>query len=210
MSKIYTPLDIFGSGEFSFLRGKYTQKAWAYVRRGDNILIGTRATYGARSQLTVPGGDKHSRESYLKTAMRETWEETGLKTRAALVDFPKTNAHVVVKPRDNLVAILVPVYGIPEIWICYRDGFRRNLHVTKSLVPANSDKPRGDLDEDLFDPKFEDLRKVLREREKFRPNTQILLEVLDSETNGVSIARRGDVLVENSPEVYRYLQATSY
>ena len=211
----YTVVDVFRSGEFAGLaEGRYAPIARAYVER--NSLGGTEFLIGKKhstdplkdGRLTIPGGHIKRGEGYREAAIREALEEAGVQAVARSSSrFSHKVGDVIIKPRDDVTGVVVPVFGCnPAFWIYYKVSGKRYFCNLIDLKPVEGSTFEENPNSDLREPRFISHREAFNKKGEFSPGTQLLLELIESELNGNDIIGPHDIVVARDAALYKHLQ----
>ena len=177
---------------FGFLEEgkKYSQIGWAYVTKGNSVLSSIRmkkTDEKRQGQLTLPSGHRKKFESPLRTARRETYEETGIYT------FPGWGKNKlrglyeksILLPNEKVVTIMQPD---GRVWFNYRDsGKRYTGFLIGGLVPLTRPVER---ESDNLDPKYVPIE-MFMDGDDFLPSHQVYAELIGVKDFGKNLRSKG-------------------
>lgn len=184
----------------------YSPTAWGRVLKDEDLLIGTRLKnddphrYG---QFSMPAGrvEKSDYENFLKTAMRETYEETDVVGRHTGLRFTHDKGGTILKLKDNLVAAVQPD-GM--VWAHYFDSGKNYMGFMFDLLPLTDPKQKERVFED---PRYIPLMDVIESNgEDFTPLSKVFFDLIGQDHGRDIISEKAGDIVIDCNDLSRYLK----
>ena len=146
---------------------------------GQELLIATRAKKNdplRQGELVLPGGGLRVYETFAQAAVREVYEETGVRTIfSPTLDFT---------PRKRSIRVPELTGGVDEhgaIYLAYTDSKREYCGRLVRLSPIGRQEPREQERSDAKNPRYVSFREAFCSKREFTPACQALLEIIEDE-----------------------------
>jgi len=206
---IHKASDVLNSVElrgFDLPNKLFAPIAWGHVEKDGGLLVYNRHRpddLERSGQLVFPGGHREGKESYLRTARRETFEETDVRTAPRdLGKFRGLHDNTVLKIRDKLVAAVQPD---GRIWVYYTDSKKSYTGKLFDLLPLSEPSQKEDVS---VNPRYEPAEKLIVPGEyDVTPAFGALLEMVGT-YHGMDFLRKGDILLRDN-DLRRYLRVAT-
>jgi 8-oxo-dGTP pyrophosphatase MutT (NUDIX family) len=204
---------ILPDGYQHMLQSLYKPVAWGYATRnagdGEELLVAERVKRDDphRGQLVLPGGGREKGDqSFTDTALREVFEETGVRARVRdRKKFWDLTEYPVLARRDGIDAI-IDANGM--IYVVYTDSGKAYKGVMVDMEPLGEPVERNE--EDAARPQFM-ARNLARERVgDFTPACRLLLEIADAAETSQEFPKRDDVEIHNTNGLYQALRGMQH